>query len=82
MGSWKGETVMLNALTGIIESFSTIGRAIANVFTGLIEMVGLIGQATGFLYGVIDNVIPIPLRVLALAVISTSIVFLIIGRQH
>lgn len=73
---------MLDALVGIVESFSTIGRAITNVFNGLIEMIGLIGQATVFLYEVVEYVIPIPLRVMALAVISCSVVYLIIGRQH
>lgn len=73
---------MLNALTGIIESFSTIGRVFANVFTGILEMISLNTQATIFLFEVANKIIPFPLRAIALAVFSASIVFLIIGRQH
>lgn len=73
---------MLDALVGVVESFSTIGRAIANIFNGMIEMIGLIGRATLFLGEVVEYVIPLPLRALALAVIATSTVYLIIGRQH
>lgn len=73
---------MLDGLVSVVESFSTIGRALANFFNGLIEMIGLIGYSMTFLADVVVYVIPLPLRAFALAVFSVSVVYLIIGRQH
>lgn len=73
---------MLNALAGIIESLSTIGRVIANFFSGLIELIALVVQSTVFLYQFISAILPLPLQIIATAVVSAGVIYLIIGREH
>lgn len=73
---------MLQSLYGVVESFSTIGRVVANFFNGLLNLISLIGSGISILYNYVNILLPLPLRIIAVAIISVSVVFILVGRQH
>lgn len=70
---------MFNFFRQVISFIEMLIDFIVQLVTGLITLLTLIPQGLGFLFQIITNIPPI-LQVFALAAVSISVIFLIIGR--